>query len=368
MNTDKNDPNTDPTNSGNLNYCHTVRMFQLTSSGNYVFRTSYGFGPLLTRIMLQGEELPEMDGDPTTPDLKKHLPDCLFKRIHMRQAKKFGYYLNRIDFADFIQELEAADTRVRVVVFTTDTMVGHVETSPVPEDFPRDRDLKAALALRGVDSIFTQEATKREKKRMEAAAKANKTAHDSTAAPDSENPPIPVIPMTMHEIQPFDPDRDPSDPGPKYYTLYSRGGVDLQYFFLDPLAFPDMYVDGSAGSYVERRAHLPLKCMLRTTTFVPGNGQGPSSYIFHEKYLAHVINHFHSCYSEVTLTLHKLDGTTEVLIDAADLSDFDLEDLKNHQNGKYAKYLLAKAAHLENIREGKATKSPKSTKSPKPVA
>lgn len=368
MNTDKNSPSQDPTILGSETYCHSIRIFQLTTSGNYVFRISSKFGPILTRIMLQGNELIETEGELLIPEAKKHLPDCLFKRIYMMQAKKFGYYLPQADFTEFIEELRAADTRVRVVVFSKDTMVGHVELSPVDEDFPRERDLKAGKSLLKINETFEVEYRRAEIRRLEKEAKASKTELDPSVTVELPHPDIPIVPMSMHEIQPFDPERDTSEPAPKYYMLYATAKVDLQYFFLDPLAFPDMYVDGSAGSYVERRAHLPLKCMLRTTTFVPGNGQGPSSYIFHEKYLAHVINHFHSCYSEVTLTLHKLDGTTEVLIDAADLSDFDLEDLKNHQNGKYAKYLLAKAAHLENIREGKATKSPKSTKSPKPVA
>ena len=339
MNTDKNDPNTDPTNLGNSNYCHSVRMFQLTSSNNYVFRVSNKFGPLLTKIMLQGNEMPELEGDPMMHEIKRHLPDCLFKRIVFRPAKKFGYYLPKEDFAEFVAALRDYPTRVRVVVFSKTNTAGHVEMSPVEDDFPRDRDVKGAESLRKIDAVFTQEYRRKKIKEAEKAAATAGTEFTGT----EEIPPaqfdIPIIKMQGFEIQ-MPTAKD------SVYAIQAAPGVDLQYMLLDPYAHPGVFPEGE-GTYTQRRSHLPDTCLLKRVAYIPPGQGGTSTYVMSLRDLMELTSNLLTRYPEVTLTIDKLDGTKWLAVDAEEVDADDRIYIKGLNQPKYDKYLIERAEHRE---------------------
>lgn len=356
VNTDKNDSDRssnfeDPTIRGNANFCYTIRMFKLSDSGNYVFRGSHGVSSFLTTLMLQGQTLPELEGLPTAHELKKHLDDCLFKRIDYRVGTKFGYYLRHEDFSEFLTVLSEARTRIRVVVFSQDTMAGHVESGPISDDYARERDVKVGKSLLTIDRIFQTERKRAQFKELERIAKATSTPIDTTSIQDTEYD-LARTQIDIREVL-----VDAADPkSSKIYVLRSVPGVDMQ-FVLTDMDSAGYSRDGE--TYQAKRAHLPKASLHRRVSFLPSVKDHKSSYVFPEACLEKLVWEFNTKYCLVQLMLHKLDGTVEELTDSGKTEDWALEDMIPDQRATYNKYLEGRKALQEELKAAREKSTPK---------
>lgn len=148
---------------------HQVRVRKL-DTGDYVFRTSLGFGPILRRINLEGHELPEREGF-TAAELRHLIPgDCLFKRItFVSRGRKYGYHVDAADMEHQIQLFREAPETIRVVYFETGKKP-RILIAASDEDTITPKDLTVGKSLDDVNTFVMgtiERAKKREREKVQ---------------------------------------------------------------------------------------------------------------------------------------------------------------------------------------------------------
>lgn len=267
-----------------------VRIFRL-DTGAYVFRMNPGAGPYMTKILCQGETIPEADGL-TVAERKKFMNDCLFKRVrYVHKGVKSGYHMAETDYDEFIRTLSAGHTvpfagqpdglkNIRVVLYQSKKKPQIVLTRD-EKDRIDSYDIRMQQGLEKVNGFVskTQKAlVDREKERMSRAAK--KAEEESTTDVRKGKKRRDVQELTIHELA-FTPEwghfRMAIEQGGAEYADLSRcylipvvRGINLMEITMDDLERTGYETTGS--SYYERRKNMPNTSLHKHLSYVVAAG------------------------------------------------------------------------------------------------